>query len=130
MNTYVLIVALIGGSYWYVTHKVKLDEPLAYTAKHKKESWAPRANYYIGLTYYQRSDYPKAQAAFSQLLIDHATSQFVENSLIYLADSAETQNDWNKVKECLARYVEEYPEGKHIERAKAKLDFVRYKHGP
>lgn len=130
MRTYVFIILLIGGTYWYVTHKVKLDEPLAYAAKYKEKSWSAAADYYIGVAYFQRSEYDKSQTAFQQLLTDHATSQYVANGLMYLADSAERNNDWDKVKEATALYVEQYPDGKEIERAKAKLDYARYKHGP
>lgn len=129
MRNYVLIVLAISGSYWYVTRKVELDEPLAYAAKYKHKGWSAAADYYIGIAYYQRSDYPRAQAAFEQLLTHHATSHYVPRSLMYLADSAERNNDWSKVKEALYRYTEEFPEGKDIERAKSKLDYVRYKHG-
>jgi len=130
MRTYVTIVLLLGGSYWYVTHKVKLDEPLAYAAKHKKASWSPAANYYIGLAYYQRSDYGKAQDAFRQLLNDHTTSHYVEKGLPYFADAAEFTNDWDTVKEVTLLYTEQYPEGKQIERMRKKLEIARYKRGP
>ena len=130
MRTYVLIVLAIAGSYYYVTRKVELNDPLAYAAKHKKQSWAPAADYYIGVAYYQRSDYPRAQAAFTQLLADHATSYYSEKGLMYLADTAEENRDYEAAKAALARYLEEHPEGKDKERATKKLDFLRYKHGP
>lgn len=130
MRTYVLVVLALAGSYYFITRKVKLDDPLAYAAKYKKQSWSPAADYYIGVVYYQRSDYPRAQAAFTQLLADHATSQYTQKGLMYLADSAEENRDYAASKEALARYLEEYPEGKDKELAAKKLDILRYKHGP
>ena len=82
------------------------------------------------MPYFQRSDYPKAQAAFQQLLTDHTTSQYVEKGLPLLADAAEWNHDWNKVKEATALYTETYPEGKQIERMRKKLELARYKYGP
>lgn len=130
MRTYVLIVLALAGSYYYVTRKVKLDDPLAYASKYKSQSWSAAADYYIGVAYYQRSDYPKAQAAFTQLLADHATSYYVEKGLMYLADVAEENRDYGAAKEALAVYLDQYPEGKEKDRASKKLDLLRYKHGP
>lgn len=129
MRNYTLIVLAIFGCYYYVTKKVKLDEPLAYASRYKRKSWAPAADYYIGLAYYQRTDYPHAQAAFTQLLTDHATSQYAPRGLMLLADSAEGTQDWTAAKDALARYLEEYPEGKDKDRAVKKLELLRYKHG-
>lgn len=129
MRTYVLIVLALAGSYYFITRKVKLDEPLAYSAKYKNSSWAPAANYYIGLAYYQRSDYPRAQEAFTQLLGNHATSYYAPQGLMYLADAAEENRDYATAKEALARYLEEYPEGKEKDRAAKKLELLRYRHG-
>lgn len=129
MRTYVLIVLTIAGAYYFVTRKVKLDDPLAYSAKYRSKSWAPAADYYIGLAYYERGDYPRAQAAFTQLLGDHATSYYAPKGLMYLADSAEENRDYAAAKEALARYLDEYPEGKEKDRAAKKLELLRYRHG-
>lgn len=129
MRTYTIIVLTILGCYYYVSRKVKLEEPLAYAAKYKDKSWAPAADYYIGLAYYQRSDYPNAQIAFTQLLTDHATSQYAPRGLMFLADAAEGTNDWDSAKAAMVRYLDEYPEGKDKDRAAKKLEMLRYKHG-
>lgn len=130
MKTYVLIVLSIAGLYYYVTRRVKLDDPLAYAARHKEQAWAPAADYYIGVAYYQRGDSHRAQAAFTQLLADHATSYYSQKGLMYLSETAEENFDFAAAKEALVRYLEEYPEGKDKEQATKKLEFLRYKHGP
>lgn len=132
MKAYTITVLVIAGL-WYGWQRyggvVTANDPLAYTKEHKNEKWADEANYYIGVYYYQRSDYPKAQTAFTQLLADQATSQYVEKGLMYLADTATETRDWTVAKESLAKYLEDYPQGKERERAKTKLEFIRYKHG-
>lgn len=133
MRTYVLVVLAIAGSYWVVVHKISLEDPLKHTRAHRDKSWSAPANYYIGLAYYQRSDYYKAQAAFEQLLADHAqtsTNTYRAKGLVYLADTAEHVNEFSTAKMASQYYVDEFPQGKDIERMTKKLEYLKYKHGP
>lgn len=133
MRTYTIVVLVIAAV-WYGWQRyggvVTANDPLAYTAEHKNEKWADEANYYTGVYYYSRSDYPKAQRAFSQLLADQATSQYVEKGLMYLADTAEQNREFGTARDALVKYLEDYPQGKERERAKSKLEFIQYKYAP
>jgi outer membrane protein assembly factor BamD (BamD/ComL family) len=133
LNAYIMTVLAIAGSYWVVVHKVNLDDPLKHTHQYKDKGWSAHANYYIGLAYYQRSDYPRAQAAFEQLLADHAstsTNTYRAKGLVYLSDAANQGNDFSTAKYASQLYVDEFPEGKDIDRMKKKLEYLKYKYGP
>ena len=50
--------------------------------------WIPAfgIDYYVGLAYYQRAEFPKAQAAFQQLLTDYPTGPYAANGLLVTID--------------------------------------------
>lgn len=127
---FVLAVLAVYGVYIYGMKYVNLDAPVAYAKKTPGSPWAPKINYYAGMAYYQRSEYPKSQALFMQLLLDHPTSQKLPKALIWLGDSASNNHDYDTAKMAMALYIEKFPDGKDIEIAKSRLDMLKYKHGP
>ncbi len=128
MKKYLIAVALLYGGYYYYTRYVSVGDPVEFAKAHKQESWAPALEYYSGIIYYQRSEYPKAQAAFAQLLKDYPTGQYTAKALLKLSDAAEYNRDWDVVKESLVRYLDEFPHEKDIDHARKKLDLVKYQH--
>ena len=129
MIKYVFIVLALFGGYYYLSRHVGLESSLQYVAKHKGDSWAPRANYTIGFVYYHREEYGKAKEAFTQLLTDYPTGQFAASGLFYLEDSAEYARDWETAKNALDRYIEEHPDGERIELVRKRRELLRYQHG-
>ena len=121
-------MALYGGFY-YVSKLYKFDDNMAYVKGHKGASWAPKANYYIGVIYYQREDYPKAQEAFTQLLTDYPTCQHAAKGLVYWEGAAEYNHDWGSARTALDRYIEEYPDGEDIDLMKKRSEMLKYRHG-
>lgn len=125
---YILILLGLYGAYHYAGKKIDVPEPLAYAKKHPQAKWAPALDYYAGLYHYQRSDYPKAQQAFTQLLTDYPTCQYAPGALYRLGDAAEFNHDWGAAKEALERYVEEFPQERNADVARKKLDLLKYRH--
>jgi len=130
MIKYVLIVLALAGGCHYVSRHFKFDDSLEFVKRHKDASWAPRANYTIALIYHHRENYPKSQAAFTQLLTDYPTWQFMPKSLVYLYEAAEYNQDWETAKSALSRYIEEYPDGPDIALVRKRLELLKYHHGP
>jgi TolA-binding protein len=124
-----LVVLALYGGYYYFSKHVSLDSSLKYVAQNKGASWAPRANYAIGFLYYQRDDHDKAKEAFTQLLTDYPTCQFAARGLFYLEGAAENIRDYATARASLDRYLEEFPEGKHIEIMRKRSEMLRYQHG-
>ncbi|MBI5631415.1 MAG: tetratricopeptide repeat protein [Elusimicrobia bacterium] len=130
MRIYVLIVLSLWGAYYYATRKVqfKFHDSLEYAKKNPQAKWAPSLDYYVGMAYYQRSEYPQAQEAFTQLLTDYPTSQYAPKALLYLAEVAERNSDWEAAKAALSRFIDKNPDNPKAETMKKKLELIKYHH--
>lgn len=128
---YLLVLLGVYGAYYYVTKHFEFHDTLVYAKKNHSAQWAPAVEYYVGMAYYQRTDYPKAQEAFTQLLTEHPTAYaYLPKTLIRLSDAAEYNRDWDTAKRALAQYLEQFPEEKDVELAKKRLELLKYRHGP
>ena len=116
------------GLYYYASKHFEFDDTLKYAKTNKQSTMSAPIDYYVGMVYYQRTEYAKARDAFNQLLEDHPTDQRVPRALVMLDDSAEYLHDWDTAKVSLQRYVDEYPSGKDIELVKKRLELVKYSH--
>jgi len=129
MIRYVLLVLALAGGYYYLSRHCDMDRGLEYIAAHKTASWAPRAHYTVARITFEREQYPKAQALFTQHLADYATGQLTSQVLCYLEDSAEYNHDWPAAKAAIDRYIDEYPEGPKADLMKKRQELIRYEHG-
>lgn len=110
MKKVIVIGLIVGGAWWYATKKFKFDDTLAYAKAHPEAKWAPAVEYSVGMVYYQRTDYPKAQAAFAQLLTDFPTSQYTAHALLRLSEAAEENRDWDAAKQSLDQFLNDFPD--------------------
>lgn len=129
MRTFLIIVLALWGAYYYGSRHFDFHDTLVSAAKHKDAKWSGPIDYYVGLTYYERSDYPRAQEAFTQLLQDHPTDYHMAHALVMLGDAAEYNRDWPTAQDALTRYIDQYPNGHDIELVRGRLDMLRYQHG-
>lgn len=131
MMRYLLIaLALYGGvrllSSHYGVHE--FHDVLAFSKKHPSPTFSPTIDYYAGVSYYQRSEYPQAQEAFSQLLQDYPTAQYAASALVRLEDSAEYNKDWPVAKTACEKYVEQFPNGSESQVIEQRLQVINFKH--
>jgi TolA-binding protein len=112
-----------------VSRHFEFHDTLVYSHKHKEAAWSGPVDYYVGLVYYQRSEYPKAVEAFRQLREDHPEDSHMPRALIMLGDSAEYTQEWDLAREALSQYVEKFPNGRDVGLARSRLELVNYKHG-
>lgn len=102
----VAVIALIAAFQW-ASKKYKADDALAWALNNPNHKYSDDVEYYTGLFYYQRADYPKAQAAFSQMLVHHTTmSVHIGKALVRLEDSAEGNHDWETARLAVDKYFE------------------------
>ena len=125
---FILVVLGLYGAYYYANKHFEFHDTLVYAQKHPEKSWSGPVQYYVGLIYYQRSDYPKAQEAFSTLLLGNTTAYHAPRALMMLGDAAQYTRDWETAKDAHARYIEAFPNGNDIELAKSRLEMLRYQH--
>lgn len=127
MKKLIFIVAVLYGTYWYASTRFNFADTLVYAKKNRQASWAPAADYYIGLVYYQRAEYPKAQEAFTQLLTDFSTGPYTAKGLIRLASAAEENRDYEVARQSLQRFIEEFPDHKDKGVAEKRLELIKFK---
>ena len=111
MKKLYLFILAAGGVWWYASHRFNFSDALTYAQTHAGASWAPAVEYSVGMVYYQRADFHKAQETFTQLLTDFPTGQYEGRALLRLSEAAEENRDYPAAKETLARYLEEFPDG-------------------
>ena len=109
-NVFFLLVLLGGGSWWYASHKFDFADLMGYAKKNAAAPWAPTAEYSVGMIYYQRADYPKAQEAFAQLLADYPTGQYEASGLLRLSEVAERNNDVPAARQALEQFLADFPD--------------------
>jgi outer membrane protein assembly factor BamD (BamD/ComL family) len=126
----VLSFCLLYGVYHYVSRKFEFHDTLVHAHKHKSAGWSAPVEYYVGLVYYQRAEYGKAQEAFTMFREDHPEDSHMPRALVMLGDAAEYTQDWDVARAALAQYIEKYPAGRDIALVKSRLELVNYKHGP
>ncbi len=130
MTKFLVIVLSLYGAFYYASKHYQFDDTLVYAKKHPEASWAPAVDYYVGLVYYQRAEYPKAQGAFTQLLGDYgATNYYGVKALPIAEDSAEYDRDWDQARQWNKDYIDNYPDGRDIEVMRKRLELVNYQHG-
>ncbi|MBI4061843.1 MAG: outer membrane protein assembly factor BamD [Elusimicrobia bacterium] len=127
MKKLMLVAAVLYGTYWYASRHMSLAGALAYAKKNPQASWAPAADYYVGLAYYQRAEYAKSQEAFTQLLTDYATGPYTAKGLLRLSSAAEENRDYAAARQSLERFIEEFPGHKDKSVAEKRLEIIKFK---
>ena len=127
MKKLIFVVAVLYGTYWYASRRFNFADTLVYAKKNQYASWAQATDYYVGLVYYQRAEYPKSQEAFNQLVTDFSTGPYVARGLIRLSQAAEENRDWPVARQSLERYLEEFPDHKDRSAATQRLELIKFK---
>ena len=124
MKKIIILAALAYGAYWYASRHYDFDQTLAYAKKNTAKEWSPAVEYYVGLAYYHRAEFPKAQEAFTQLLTDHATSHYAPKALVRQSEVAMENRDWATAKMAVDQFLQDYPdrpEARLVEKRKELL---------
>lgn len=124
MKKIVIIGALLYGGYWYASRHYDFETALAYAKKNPSPKLAPAIDYYVGLAYYQRAEFPKAQAAFQQLLTDYPTCPYAAKGLLRLSEVAMENRDYATVRSSLQTFLEQYPDHKDRHLATKRLEVI------
>lgn len=127
MKKLIFIVAVLYGTYWYASSRYNFADTLVYAKKNPQASWAPATDYYVGLVYYQRAEYAKAQEAFTQLVTDYSTGPYTARGLVRLSQAAEENRDWPVARQSLERFIEEFPDHKDRPAAIQRLELIKFK---
>lgn len=129
---FLIVIALIYGAFHYVSKNYKFDDILTWAHNNPGSKYADHVNYYVGLAYYQRADYPKSQQALMQLFVDQSTmSVHLGPALVRLEDSAEGNHDWETAKMATDKYFElredYFPKEKNLEIMQRRQEGLKMK---
>jgi outer membrane protein assembly factor BamD (BamD/ComL family) len=124
MKKFYLFVLVVSGVWWYASRRFNFSDAVAYAQKRPNASWAPRVEYSVGVVYYQRADYQKAEDAFNQLLTDFPDSPYEGRALLRLSESAEENRDFSMAKDAVDRYLEKFPEGPDRPMAEKRREYL------
>jgi outer membrane protein assembly factor BamD (BamD/ComL family) len=124
MKGWLVVAALLYGGYWYASRHYDFQTALVYAKKNPSPKLAPAIDYYVGLAYYQRSEYEKSQEAFTQLLTDYPTGQYTDKALLRLSEVAMRNKDYDTVRSSLQRFKEEFPHHSQRNIAEQRLELI------
>lgn len=127
MKKWIAVFAVLYGMYWYASNRFDFADTLVYARKNPQASWAPAADYYVGLVYYQRTEYVKSQEAFTQLLTDYSTGPYTSRGLMRLSQVAMDNKDYETARQSLTRFLEEFPDHKERNIAEKRLEYIKFK---
>ena len=127
MKKLIAVFAVLYGTQWYASRHFNFADTLVYAKKHPQASWAPAADYYVGLVYYQRAEYAKSLEAFTQLHADYTTGPYTAKGLLRLAAAAEETRDYGVARQSLERFIEEFPDHKDKRIAEHRLESIKFK---
>lgn len=127
MKKWIAVFAVLYGTYWYASNRFDFADTLVYARKNPQASWAPAADYYVGLVYYQRTEYVKSQEAFTQLLTDYSTGPYTSRGLMRLSQVAMDNRDYETARQSLTRFLEEFPDHKERNIAEKRLEYIKFK---
>lgn len=127
MKKWIVVFAVFYGVYWYASNRFDFADTLVYAKKNPQASWAPAADYYVGLVYMQRAEYGKSQEAFTQLLTDYSTGPYTDRGLLRLSQVAMENRDYETARQSLTRFLEEFPQHKERNIAEKRLEYIKFK---
>lgn len=92
-----------------------------FIAKHPRSALAPRAQYWIGDSYFNLRDYKNAIASQQKLLASYGDSSSAPDALLNIASSQLEQGDAAAARKTMDNLVSRYPSSEAAEKAKRRL---------
>jgi tol-pal system protein YbgF len=93
----------------------------SFVAQHPKSSLAPRAQYWIGDSYFNLRDYKNAIASQQKLIASYGDSSSVPDALLNIASSQLEQGETAAARKTMDGLVSRYPSSEAAEKAKRRL---------
>ncbi len=120
-------LAILIGLGLYVRSHYDFQDALRFSRRHPHPKLSPAVDYYSGMAYYLREDYPRAVDAFTQLLTDYPTSYYAPRGLLRLGSSHMEMRQYQQAREAFEKYMEEFPNGKDRALVDSKYEFIKFR---
>ena len=129
INKYTIALAIMLGGFYYVRNHYDYDDLLKVAAKDEGNPRSEQIEYYVGTMYYSRSDFPRAEKAFDQLLLSHPTSYYAPKALMRLGLTYTEQNKWPQAREAYFKYLTYFPDHESKNTVEKRWEAVKFKDG-
>jgi len=124
MKKLIFVALVIGGAWWYYSPKLTVAAALDYAHQNSQKPWASDVVYWIGWTYYQRANYPKAQETLGTFVNDFPAGPHTPRALLRYAEAAQENRDYATAKDALDRLLKEYPDSPDQSMARGQRDLL------
>ena len=111
----------------YLQQSLQNGTVLRYIDQHPQEKWVPASTYYVGQTYYLFQDLPDATTYFLRVAQRYPTHPLADDAYFSYLQCLDDMSSVGRSEliDGYAAYLEKYPNGKHAELAKTKVDAYR-----
>jgi len=110
LNKYFISIALVFGAVYYVRNHYDYEDLLVVAAKDEGNPRSQQIEYYVGMIYYMRGDYPRSLKAFNQLLLNHPTSYYAPRALARAGLSYKEFNKYPEAREMYHKFLVYFPD--------------------
>lgn len=121
MKKLIFLAGLFGSAGWLAWERGSSEDVLSWSDRHKASPVSEKVEYYLGMCNYMRNDNRKAADSFSQLLVNHATSQYAPDALWKLAQIHYDANEFSLAVDDYLKFAELFPEHPKTESARQKV---------
>ena len=127
IKKWLIIFAIFIAATVYIRKNYGYEDVLKYSKENPHSEWSPKIDYYVGMAYYMRDDYPEARGAFDQLLTGYPTSQYAPKALLRKGTIEMSMRKWGDARRSFETYMKEWPEGGDMDKVKKKYEFIKFK---
>lgn len=127
MRKLILVVAVVGGIWYYVKNHVDMEKTLAWAKARPVATQREKYVYYVGMIYYAKDRQVEAAAAFKEILTEEATGQYEAKALMRMGRCYQETRNFEEARTVYERYIEMFPKGDDIEIVKNNYEFVKFK---
>jgi tetratricopeptide (TPR) repeat protein len=124
----IVLLLLIGGVY-YVRNHYDYEDLLKVAAKDEGNPRSQQIEYYVGMIYYARNDYPRAIKAFDQLLTNHPTSYYAPKALARAGLAYKEQQKYEHAREMYFKFLTYFPDHSMRNTVQKRWNHIKFQRG-
>ncbi len=110
LNKWTILALIVFGSVYYVRNQYDYEDLLVVASKEEGTLRAQKIEYYVGMIYYQRGDYPRAIKAFNQLLLNSPTGYYAPKALARAGLAYKEHNQYDEAREMYHKFLTYFPD--------------------
>jgi len=119
----IFLVVIVAICFWAIDY-VKSGKLQNYIDSNSDKSWAPKAQYNLGMLYFTASKYEKADYCFRHSTETYPTSSYVVESLYQMGNICEETNKLQQAREIYKKILDDFPNYRKSELIRKKYNFL------